>query len=68
MQELLATAADMLSFLKDASTVIDEILVPIVKEMMNEIYRCGLFIRVYGGDGFLSKSSNQIHLLGGNFE
>ena len=67
MQELLATAADMLSFLKDASTVIDEILVPI-KEMMNEIYRCGLFIREYGGDGFLSKSSNQIHLLGGNFE
>jgi hypothetical protein len=44
----------MLAFLKDATPVIDNILAPIVKEMMTEIYRCGLFIREYGRDGFLS--------------
>ena len=68
MQELWAAAADMLAFLKDAAMVIDEILAPIVKEMMNEIYRCGLFIREYGGDGFLSQYSNVIHLLRDNLK
>ena len=52
VQSLWETAADMLAFLKDAKPVIDEILVPIVSDMMKQIYHCAIFVREYGGGGF----------------
>jgi len=63
VQDLWATAADMLAFLKDAKLVIDTILAPIVSYMMKQIYHCAIFIREYGGKGFFSQSTYQIHLL-----
>ena len=57
MQNLWATAADVLAFLKDAKLVIDMILAPIVSDMMKQIYHCALFIREYGGKGFFSQST-----------
>jgi hypothetical protein len=38
--------------LKDAKPVIDEILLPIVSDMMKQIYHCAIFVREYGGGGF----------------
>jgi len=52
VQSLWETAADMLAFLKDAKPVIDEILLPIVSDMMKQIYHCAIFVREYGGGGF----------------
>ena len=62
MQDLWATVADMLVFLKDAKLVIDMILAPIVSDIMKQIYHCAIFIREYGGKGFFSQSTYQIHL------
>ena len=59
VQSLWGTAADMLAFLKDAKLIIDEILVPIVSDMMKQIYHCAIFVREYGGGGFFSKSRSK---------
>jgi hypothetical protein len=56
VQSLWETAADMLAFLKDTKLVIDEILVPIVSDMMKQIYHCAIFVREYSGGGFFSQS------------
>ncbi|KAH7919375.1 YVTN repeat-like/Quino protein amine dehydrogenase [Leucogyrophana mollusca] len=56
VQQLWSTAADMLSFLKDAESVIEGCQVPIVSKMMQQIYECALFVREYCGKGFAKRA------------
>ncbi|KAH7918285.1 WD40 repeat-like protein [Leucogyrophana mollusca] len=56
VQQLWSTMADMLSFLEDAKAVTEECQVPIVSEMMKQIYDCALFVREYCGKGFAKRA------------
>jgi hypothetical protein len=60
LQCLWATAADMLDVLKDDSDgrALDELSGSIVSDMMKQIYDCAMFVREYGGKGFLSQFRN----------
>jgi hypothetical protein len=60
VQALWETAADMLDFLKHANCVVDEISAPIVADMMKQVYHCAMFVREYGGEGFLSPFHNTL--------
>lgn len=61
IRQLWSTAADMLSFLKDVHSLIDappdtkDTLFPIVSAMMAQIYDCAVFLREYGGKGYIRK-------------
>ncbi|KAI3610573.1 hypothetical protein WG66_006823 [Moniliophthora roreri] len=57
IEELWSTAVDMLDFLKNADTVIDDTVSPIVSAMLKQIYDCSNFIREYGGAGFIRRSA-----------
>ncbi|KAF9467973.1 hypothetical protein BDZ94DRAFT_921432 [Collybia nuda] len=56
MQQLWAAAADMLDFLKDSGAVLELIPVPLVDDMMKQIYDCSLFVREYAGRGFIKRA------------
>ena len=58
VESLWATAADMLDFVKHANCVVDEISAPIVSDMMKQVYHCAMFVREYGGKGFLRPFCN----------
>ncbi|KIM86175.1 hypothetical protein PILCRDRAFT_5220 [Piloderma croceum F 1598] len=60
VQSLWETAADMLAFLKDAKPIIDKILMPIVSDMMKQIYHCAIFVREYGGGGFFERTAKDM--------
>ncbi|EEB88183.1 hypothetical protein MPER_14119, partial [Moniliophthora perniciosa FA553] len=53
IEELWSTAVDKLDFLKNADTVVDDMVSPIVSAMLKQIYDCSNFIREYGGAGFI---------------
>ncbi|KAJ7584026.1 hypothetical protein C8J56DRAFT_952444 [Mycena floridula] len=56
IQELWATAADMLSFLQEAQPVIEKSMLPTISAMMKQIYDCAIFVREYSGKGFLGRT------------
>jgi hypothetical protein len=57
VQNLWASAANMLDFLKDATPVLEEIQMRTVSVMMKQIYDCAMFVREYGCKGFLRQWS-----------
>jgi hypothetical protein len=56
VQCLWDTATDMLAFLKDTKSILDDILASMVSDMMKQIYHNTIFVREYGGEGFFSQS------------
>ncbi|KAH7919610.1 hypothetical protein BV22DRAFT_1133702 [Leucogyrophana mollusca] len=55
VQRLWSTMADMLSFLEDAESVIEQCQVLVVSKMMQEMYECALFARNTAEMGLLVK-------------
>ena len=57
VKELWDQAADMLKFVEDANLVtrVDEILAPIISDMLIQIFHCASFVREYGRVGFLGQ-------------
>ncbi|KAJ7636964.1 hypothetical protein FB45DRAFT_789127, partial [Roridomyces roridus] len=57
IRTLWSAAAEMLDFLKDANSVVeDQIVATVVKLMVQQIYECALFVREYGGKGYLGRT------------
>ncbi|KAJ7735106.1 hypothetical protein DFH07DRAFT_928190 [Mycena maculata] len=57
VRTLWLAAAEMLDFLKEADSITEEDTVKgIVKNMVQQIYECSLFIREYGGKGYLGRT------------
>ncbi|KAH7918698.1 hypothetical protein BV22DRAFT_1024158 [Leucogyrophana mollusca] len=55
VQQLWSMTAGMLSFLNEAESAIEQCQVRIVSKMMQQMYKCALFIREYCGKGFISQ-------------
>ncbi|KAJ7150991.1 hypothetical protein C8R43DRAFT_829652, partial [Mycena crocata] len=61
IQKLWLSAADMLGFLQEADSVLDEsAVVATVHKMVQQIYECALFIREYGGKGYLRRTLRDV--------
>ncbi|KAJ7512510.1 hypothetical protein B0H11DRAFT_1788652, partial [Mycena galericulata] len=57
VRTLWRAAAEMLDFLKEAKSISGETAVAkTVKQMVQQIYECALFIREYGGKGYLGRT------------
>ncbi|KAL0580502.1 hypothetical protein V5O48_001489 [Marasmius crinis-equi] len=60
VEDLWTSAIEMLDFLKDSRTIVDEQLSPIISAMLKQFYDCSSFIREYCGAGFLHLAGRAI--------